>query len=133
MLDNTECWRLALSVCSVSGLEQAARVSVSPGGSAYLQPSAVAGNNTCIGLPPASHLTSWPHYNYELCNPAGELSPAGNGCPGVGGLQGAHVWEGGGGGGIISSPFQETSSLSGHEDAGSCPSSGVLGVHRPEV
>lgn len=79
-------------------MEQAARVSVSPGGSAYLQPSAAAGNNTCIGLPPASHLTSWPHYNYEQCNPAGELSPAGNGCPGVGGLQGAHVWEGRGGG-----------------------------------
>lgn len=109
MLDNTECWRLALSVCSVSGLEQAARVSVSPDGSAYLQPSAAAGNNTCIGLPPASHLTSWPHYNYELCNPAGELSPAGNGCLEVGGLQRAHVWERGGGNHQLSFPGEELS------------------------
>lgn len=76
------CWRLALSVCSVSGLEQAARVSVSPGGSSYLQPSAGPVNNTCIGLPRASHLTGLPHYNYEPCNPAGELSPAGKSGPG---------------------------------------------------
>lgn len=87
---HSECWRLALSVCSISGLEQAARVSVSPGGSSYLQPSAGPGNNTCIRLPRASHLTSLPHYNYQPCNPAGELSPAGNGCPG-GALQGAQA------------------------------------------
>lgn len=86
---HTGCWRLALSVCSVSGLEQAARVSVSPGGSSYLQPSAGPVNNTCIGLPRASHLTSLPHYNYEPCNPAGELSPAGNSRPG--GLHGAQA------------------------------------------
>ena len=76
------CGRLALSVCSVSGLEQALRVSISPGGSSYLQPSARPGNNTCIGLPWASHLTSLPHYNDEPCSPAGALGPAGNSCPG---------------------------------------------------
>lgn len=84
------CWRLALSVCSVSGLEQAVRVSVSPGGSSYLQPSAGPGNNTCIRLPRASHLTSLPHYNYEPCNPAGEPCPAGNSCPG--GPAGSSGW-----------------------------------------
>lgn len=112
------CWRLALSVCSVSGLEQAVRVSVSPGGSSYLQPSAGPGNNTCIRLPRASHLTSLPHYNYEPCNPAGELSPAGNSCPG-GACRELRL----GGRGNVSSPFQEKSTRAGHEDAGSCPSS----------
>lgn len=63
-------------------MEQALRVSISPGGSSYLQPSARPGNNTCIGLPWASHLTSLPHYNYEPCSPAGALGPAGNSCPG---------------------------------------------------
>ncbi len=71
-------------------MEQAVRVSVSPGGSSYLQPSAGPGNNTCIRLPRASHLTSLPHYNYEPCNPAGELSPAGNSCPG--GPAGSSGW-----------------------------------------
>lgn len=85
-------WMLVFSTFSLqrSGLEQAVRVSVSAGGSSYLQPSAGPENNTCIRLPQASHLTNLPHYNYEPCNPAGELSPAGTV---QGGLQGA--WAGG--------------------------------------
>lgn len=125
---HTECWHLALSACSVSGLEQAARVSVSPGGSSYLQPSAGPRNNTCIGLPRASQLTSLLHYNYEPCNPAGEPSPAGDGCPG--GPGGSSFW---GEGGNVSSPFLKKSTLAGHEDAGPGPSSRVLGVRHPEV
>lgn len=122
------CWRLALSVCSVSGLEQADGVSVSPAGSSYLQPSAGPVNNTCIRLPGASHLTSLPHYNYEPCNPAGEPSPAGNSRPGgpAGSL-------GRGRRGDVSFPFQENSTRAGHEGAASCPSSSVLGVHHMEV
>lgn len=85
-------WVLVFSTFSLqrSGLEQAVRVSVSAGGSSYLQPSAGPGNNTCIRLPQASHLTNLPHYNYEPCNPAGELSPAGNSCPG--GPAGSSSW-----------------------------------------
>lgn len=37
------------------------------------------------------------------------------------------------GGGNSSSPFQEKGCGAGHEDAGSCSSTGVLGVHHAEV
>lgn len=99
----------ALSVCSVSVSQRAVKVSVSPGGSSYLQPSAGPGNNTCLRLPRASHLTGRTHYNHEPCSAAGESR--------------------GGRKGKVRSPSPE----SGHEDAGSNPSTGVLGVHHTAV